>query len=100
MAGAGRLVEFTKGRVAAGSRTAIGARLFCEEREYRGLLQRFSGFDDDRGEVRVVDGVGIMLRFEADRSVLEMIGAVELHGRLRGAHFHDSTAPRFFKTRG
>jgi len=39
-----------------------------------------------------MDGVGVMLRFEANRRVGQMIGGVKLHRWLRGAHFHDSAA--------
>lgn len=40
----------------------------------------------------MVDGVGIVLCFEANGGVCEMIGGVELEGGLGGAQFHDSTA--------
>ena len=41
-----------------------------------------------------IDRVGVMLCLQAEPAVFKMIAGVELHTRLRGPDFHDTSAPR------
>ena len=76
------------------------AKLFGRESKDRRFSQRFSRSKDDGREVRVMDGVGIMLRLKADGGVAEMIPRVELNGGLRGSHFHNAAALRLDEAGG
>ena len=57
-----------KGDHSTGS--GISHRLFCKKGEHGGFFKRLARPDYDGGEVFVMDGVGIMLGFEADGGVV------------------------------
>src|ERR1051326_1837757 len=88
------------------------SELFCGEGGAGRALERLSWAQNGGGKVRMVNRIRVMLRFQAESSVLrikdaadagllpiQMIGRVKLHAGLGGAQFQHPTAGRLDNTR-
>src|SRR5439155_8558882 len=69
------------------------------ESEHRHAAERFTGTQDGRRKIRMIDRVGEMLRLEADRAMFEMVATVKLKAGFSRAHLHDAAARRVKKAR-
>src|SRR5262245_20659581 len=59
--------------------TATLLHLFRQESEQRRFLQRLTRPDHDRRKVLVMDGIGVVLGFQADAGVFQVVAGVKLH---------------------
>ena len=73
---------------------------FRREREAGRTFEGLPGPENRGRKGGAINRVGVMLCFQAEPAVFEMIAGVELHTRLRRPDFHDAAALRLAGSRG